>query len=465
VEVETGYLTVPESRSRASGGEPFSRTIRLFVAVVRSRSARRRPPPLVWLSGGPGGHSGGVLARLKEPLFRDVLLAERDLIIFDQRGTGYSKPSLSCPETAGERLAPLLERLPSNERRRRFVDAALRCRDRLVAEGVNLTAYNTVESAADIDDLRRALGYQQVDLYSISYGTRLALAVMRDHPAGIRSVILDSTVPMQVSQYAEGIANTAYSFDLLFERVAADPAAARAFPNLRAVYVDLARRLDAEPDLVTFPHPTSGDPVQLPITGELITGIFCQLFYSTTAIPTLPRLMFDLARGDYATVVEMVSAMLGPEPVPPYAEGMYVCVNCCDDKVSPAIAEQIAAQAAAHPGMAAVPLMEFHLGEDIILLCAAWGAREAGPAEREAVRSAVPTLILAGEYDQNTPASWGRLAGETLPNSWYVEFPGVGHGVLQAADGAPEMVRAFLNDPWSPPDARAARDRPGPAFG
>ena len=94
--------------------------------------------------------------------------------------------------------------------------------------------------------------------------------------------------------------------------------------------------------------------------------------------------------------------------------GMYYCVNCCDDKVNEDLAEQIARQTVANPFMAAIPLMEFHLGEFIIPLCAAWGAREPGPSEYEPVRSDIPTLILAGEYDQNTPSHWGRLAGETL---------------------------------------------------
>lgn len=464
IAVESGYLTVPEARSAASGGEPYARTIRLFVALVRSTHPERKPDPVIWLNGGPGGNSRGVFAQLGLPQFRELFLQDRDFIMFDQRGTGYSEPALRCPETEAEERAALLEHLHPDERRQRYVAAALRCRARLAAEGVNLAAFNTPESAADIEDLRVALGYERVNFYSISYGTRLALAAMRDHPAGIRSVVLDSTVPMQVSQYADGIANTAYSFDLLFERVAADPTANAAYPHLREVFFDLTRRLDAEPDWVTVPDPAGGEPVRVPISGELLTGVLCTLFYSTQAIPTLPGLIYAFARGDYARAVEVVTGMLEPASGPGYAEGMYYCVNCCDDKVTPAIAEQIAAQAAAHPGMAAVPHMEFHLGEYIIPLCAGWGARASGPAEHEPVRSYIPTLILAGEYDQNTPASWGRLAGETLPNSAYIEFPGVGHGAIWAGDRATQIMRAFFTDPAAQPDDSCAREMPGPRF-
>jgi pimeloyl-ACP methyl ester carboxylesterase len=450
VDVEFGYLTVPEVRHAESGADR-GRGIRLYVAISRGHEQHtgQRPDPVIFLNGGPGGHMGPILRWLDKPLLRDAFPSDRDVIYFDQRGTGWSEPGLFLPEADEEMVAAVLEGPSMDVRRERYVAAALRGRDRLLAEGVNLKAYSTPESAADVADLIRALGYERADLFGISYGTRLALAVMRDHPEVVRSVILDSTVPIQVSQFEEGITNLAAPFDLLFDRVAADTEANAAFPDLRRVFHTLRERLDANPDIISFDHPATAEPVRMPVTGELLTGVLHGLFYSTADIPSLPRLIWDFHNGDYSRVIELARHLLTPhsDDTPRGATGMYYCVNCCDDKPTPAIAPAIAEQAAAHPGMASVPLSEFHLGEQIIPLCQAWGAREPGPAEYAPVVSDIPTLILAGEYDPNTPARWGRLAGETLPNSTYVEFPAAGHGIIRAGACATQLLHAFITNP------------------
>ncbi len=109
---------------------------------------------------------------------------------------------------------------------------------------------------------------------------------------------------------------------------------------------------------------------------------------------------------------------------------MYFSVNCCDDKVTAQTAAEIAAYAELYPALRSLPLTEYHLGPSIAKVGALWGARVPGPAEFAPVVSDIPTLILAGEFDQNTPAYWGKLAGETLSNSHYLEFPGCGHGII-----------------------------------
>ena len=461
--VECGYLSVPEARSAASGWRGDDYQLRLYVTVVRSNNPHPRPDPVVLLSGGPGGSSGGMLEGEELAALRAAILANHDLIAFDQRGTGYSDPALDCPDLSRITLDSLLANDDSTTRRQRFVAAALDCRDQFVRSGINLKAFNTIESAADIDDLRRALGYEQVNLYGISYGTRLALVAMRDVPSGIRSVVLDSVVPVQISQYADGIANTAYAFDLLFDRVAADPKAASAFPRLREVFARTVDQLNAEPGLATFPHPLTGGEVRLPVTGELMTGVLCSLFYSTPSIPTLPALIWDAYHGNYDRIVEAISERLAGDNSRS-SIGMYYCVNCCDDKVDEEVSEVITREPAAHPHMAAVPLTEFHLGEFIVPLCTAWGARDAGPQENEPVRSDIPTLILAGEYDQNTPTYWGRLAGETLSSSHYVEFPATGHGAIARGKCATQVIADFFADPQHRPDTTCVEAIPAPDF-
>lgn len=462
-----GYLTVPEARSPASGNFPSNRILRLYVTILKSTSCTPASDPVLILNGGPGGTSRGWLSEHRLPLLQAAFLAERDVILLDQRGTGFSEPQLFASEVGRLSTADtILGSFSADERAERFVQALMTARTRFVEAGVNLAAINTPEIAADIEDLRLALGYEQLNLYSVSYGTRPALATMRDYPAAIRSVILDSTVPIQVSQYSEAIPNAAYAFDRLFTAVAADPIAQAAYPNLTTVFWTTVEQLNQQPALIPASHPGTGEALTLRLTGELLVGVCCLSFYSGEALRNLPATMFKASQGDYTAIAQTLIGMF-EEPtadLPGWSMGMYFSVNSCDDKVTAQTATEIRAWAEHYPLLRSLPLTEFHLGPAIADVGAQWGARLAGPAEHAPVVSQIPTLILAGEFDQNTPAYWGELAGATLPNSHYLEFPGCGHGLIGESPYAVTVIKAFLDQPFVPPDAGPLQASPERRF-
>src|SRR5919109_993894 len=140
---------------------------------------------------GPGGVAFLEAQRLVDAGFNQ----SRDLILMDQRGTYYSQPALTCPVIDRFNIRLLGRRYDSESTRRRHVAATRSCRRQLVGRGIDIAAYNTTENAADFADLRRVLGIAQWNVFGVSYGTDLALTLMRDHPEGIRSAVLDSTVP------------------------------------------------------------------------------------------------------------------------------------------------------------------------------------------------------------------------------------------------------------------------------
>lgn len=458
---DCGYLTVPESRSAASGYYPSDRTLRLYVTRVRSLSEHPAPEPVVVLYGGPGGMSAGILRGLAQPHARDLFLKDRDLIVFDQRGSGFSEPALFAPEAEPLIEEAFLTEFDAAERAAHYVQTVLRARDRFVARGANLAAINTPEIAADLDDLRRALGYERVNLYSISYGTRIALAAMRDFPHGLRSAVLDSTVPIQVSQYVEAIPNARYAFERLFSAVAADAEANARYPQLKAVFSEVVARLNRAPVLLPCAHPATGEAIQMRVTGEVFIGICCNDFYSAPAIAAMPERIYAAYRGEYDSLgkelLQLIEAEESAPGLPGWSLGMYHSVNLCDDKVTRDTAAEIAHHAAQDPEMSSLALTEFHLGEHVADLAEPWGARPAGPAEYRAAASDAPALILAGEFDQNTPAFWGKLAGETLTNSYYVEYPGSGHGVIGMGPLAADLMRAFYERPMERPNDAAIR--------
>lgn len=448
-----GYVTVPEARSAASGLRGEEYTLRIYVTVVKSFNPDPAPDPVVFLYGGPGGNSAGVLRMLKEPHLARAFLGRSDLVVFDQRGTGFSEPALFAPEVDALEWDALLTDLDPDARRERYVRAVLDARQRFADLGVNLAAINTPEIVSDMEDVRLALGYEKLNLFGISYGTRPALAAMRDFPGSIRSVVLDSTVPVQVSQYVEAIPNAQRSFELLFDAAASDPQANRAYPQLGQVFYEVFDMLSQEPVLRPAKHPQTGAEITLHLTADVFLGFFCNGFYSAESIARMPAAIYKAYQGDFSPIAEKYLHYLedSPSDLPGFSLGMYYSVNCCDDKVDAQTALEIRRWAQKHPAMRSLALSEFHLGEYVAKIGEAWGARKPGPQEYQPVCSDIPTLILAGQLDQNTPAAWGRLAAETLPNSQHVEFSGMGHGVIREGDCAAKLLAQF----YARPDAEA----------
>ena len=220
--MDCGYLVVPESRAKPDGRE-----VRLALAIVRSTAAQPAPDPVVYLEGGPGGSA------LYDAWywFESPIRERRDIVLIDQRGTGYSQPSLNCPEIEDEDVYTADEEL----------DAARACSRRLRREGVDLKQYNSAATAADLADLRVALGLEQVNLLGVSYGTRAALTAMRDSPQGIRSVVLDSAYPPEVDAYTEEAANAAAAIEVLLNGCAADRRCAKAYPKLESTFYQIGR--------------------------------------------------------------------------------------------------------------------------------------------------------------------------------------------------------------------------------
>src|SRR5690349_10220213 len=173
-----GFLVVPEDRN-----DPHSATIRLAVATFKTPSATPAPDPIIFLQGGPGGRVIQDFAPLVMSHQLDLAsqFDNHDVIFIDQRGTGYSKPSLQCPEyidvqhMTDQQLTPDQQVTQQNS-------ALIQCHDRLARSGIKLSAYTTYSDAADVHDLIEALNYKLVNLYGVSYGTRLALEVMRAFP-------------------------------------------------------------------------------------------------------------------------------------------------------------------------------------------------------------------------------------------------------------------------------------------
>jgi pimeloyl-ACP methyl ester carboxylesterase len=449
--VACGNLTVPERHDKPSGP-----SIRLHVAVFKSHSATPAADPVVYLDGGPGGSSLKPLpagfAELDAPF-----LADRDLILFDQRGVGVSEPALDCPEVAQATKDQIQGPVSASQSVGLFVSAYATCRDRLVSQGVDLDAYNSKEGAADLEQLRQALGYQQWNVYGVSYGTRLGLTYMRDYPSGIRSVVLDSTVPLQADLPAGLVPNARRALDVLFNGCRADPSCGSAYPNLESALSHVVTRLDATPASAQVPEAQSGQPTfEAAITGdEVLSAVFLGL-YSNSIIPDLPRAIALADRGDLQVIAALLGIPLAEEQI--ISEGMYISVLCHEVASFSSPAAEVAA-AQPYP-----ELHDFVAGDSTFDVCKTWGMQRADPTDHQPVKSDIPTLILAGQYDPITPPADGQQVAGDLSHSFFFLYPGLGHGEFSSDSCPQDMTLTFLRAPNVKPDDSCIASMRPPAF-
>lgn len=242
LEATCGYLSVPERHDGSS-----NQTIELYFAQIKSASNDPLPYASIYLAGGPGGNG------VEWADWYQVLLSQSDLLLLDQRGTGLSNPSLNCPELEGGEADQL--------------EATQACHDRLVGEGIDLAAYNTIENAADVNDLRAALGYEKVIPYGISYGTRVALEMLRSQPDAVYLAVVDAVYPPNILGYEVQGPNTVIQFKVLFDGCAADAACSAAFPDLEKVFYALIETLNANPAEYQITDPTSGETIDRTLDG------------------------------------------------------------------------------------------------------------------------------------------------------------------------------------------------------
>jgi pimeloyl-ACP methyl ester carboxylesterase len=454
-EVECGWLLAPEDRSNPDNGK----TVQLHVAIFHTQAEGAPDDPIVYLEGGPGGDALEAIPFTFTQAFAPFV-ENRDFIMFDQRGTGFSEPSLECAETTELAYDLLDDDITTDEALAAEYLALEECRLRLIEEA-DLSQYNSAASAADLADLRVTLGYDEWNLFGISYGTRLALTTMRDHPEGIRSVILDSTYPLQVSLPLEAGINADRAFGVFFDTCASDPECSEVFPDLEARFFRLVDALDADPIAVTLFDVFTLDEYDALVKGDTLIGLLFQSLYSSELIPILPGLIYDVESGDFQSMELLLSNFFANLEF--VSAGQTYSVQCREEVpfTDPA---QLEVAGDFDPYIKRFVEAGVNTGPFVLEICNLWDIGAADPIENEPVESDIPTLVLAGEFDPITPPAWGRLAAATLSNATVFEFPGLGHGTSVSDACALSIALAFLDEPSVTPDGSCIQERTGPDF-
>jgi pimeloyl-ACP methyl ester carboxylesterase len=439
-DLECGVLVAPENYALPEG-----RQVRMPYIILHSPSPDSGQTPVLFTEGGPGGTSLQSVWGFKD----SVLLQDRDVIIFEQRGNLFADPALACT----------MEELHNEE------DGTSPCYEKLKAMGIDFTQYTTAVLAEDIESLRLALGIEQWDLFGTSYSTRLVQVLMDRHPEGIRAAIMQSVSPVYDTRHHHDPEHSYLVLQVMFEDCAADPDCASAYPDLESQFFNLVADLNDSPIELTLENPGDGSPIPYQVSGDtLINWMVGRAFYGPTFPPYTsayyPLLISQLAEGKTGALEswalnEIQENIFAPDFI---AFGLYFTVNCQDDASLVSRAE-IDALAAVYPDMDG---FYRHLAE--WNLCQIWDLPTAPPLADQPIRSEIPSLVLAGRYDPITPPRWAQEVANNLPNSYYVEFPSKGHNLDAGTSCAEEIKRSFLQDPWREPDTSCLASEPPPQY-
>jgi len=415
VDAYCGTLSVFENRQTRSG-----RRISLNIVVLPAISSDVKPDPLVFLAGGPGQGAAQMAREIREGFRR--IQRDRDIVLVDQRGTGKSHP-LNCrdpQEHLRDALAPIEAALP-------------RLRTCLESYDADVRLYTTSIAMDDLDDVRAYLGYDRVNLYGGSYGTRAALVYMRQHGDRVRAAILDSVAPtdMRLPMYAARDAQRALG--KLLADCDADARCHATYPDLSNQVHSLMRRLDEQPVHAHVIHPRTGIAEDVDIRADTIASVIFAALYSPATASIVPMLVDRAERNDFQGLLALAVAGDTAENM---SVGMQLSVLCSEDAARFSEADYVRATAGTVFGQ--------HLMAGQIKACEFWPRGTVEASYYEPVKSDVPTLVLSGDLDPVTPPAWGESVARHLTHAMHVQVSGSGHGVLATACGM-QLIQAFLD--------------------
>ncbi|HEY2678888.1 MAG TPA: alpha/beta hydrolase [Steroidobacteraceae bacterium] len=416
VAARCGTLRVPENRE-----DPKSPTIDLNVAVVPALNRRSAAAPLFLLAGGPGQSAvqsyvalAGAFARINR---------DHAIVLVDQRGTGKSSPQ-SCPYP--EDWQEPEDAMPAVRQ------ATAECLAKL---GQRVRFYTTSIAVRDLDQVRRALGYEQIDLYAASYGTRVAELYMRRYPARVHAVILDGvTYPAQAIG-VETPQDGERALTMILERCRQSPDCAAAYPELQQDFDALLRQFGPQRVKVTIDDPNSGLPLEIEFTHRILSAALRFLSYSGMQASLLPALIHQAAHGSLRPLASQ-SVMNARQIGDQLANGMQYSVICSEDEPYFAAANiDRAALARTYQGTEQIDTLRE--------ICKVWPKGPVDDDLHSPLHSDIPTLLLSGEADPVTPPADAERAALGLSRHRHLVLKGEGH-VQLAAGCMPRLMAEFL---------------------
>lgn len=410
--------------------DPDSPEIEIRVAVVPALNLSPEPDPIVPIAGGPGQGSIEFYSNYRGAF--EAVRRNRDILLVDQRGTGASS-RMDCPLDDD---AILFEGEYSVEDTIKFIGE---CLETLPHDPRYFT---TSVAITDLEAIRQALGYSALNLYGVSYGTRVAQHFARRYPDSTRTVVIDGVVPPQISLGPEIATESQKAVDMILARCAEEPACNEHFPDIEATFARLVSELREAPVALSVPHPNTGRSEDLSFGEGEFAGAVRLLAYNPMTIALLPLFIHEAGQGNWVPMASQYM-MIAVAMTDTIALAMHNAVMCTED--TPFLDKTTID----YDSIAASYMGSYQL-EALEAICTDWPA---GPIDAEfkvPLATDIPFLLLSGDADPITPPRYAEMAAVNLTNALHLVGKHQGHGQI-AVGCTSRLVAEFVDtaDPAS----------------
>lgn len=419
--VKCATFDVIENRATKTG-----RKIALNIVVMPASARIKEPDPIFFFAGGPGQAATEVIPSAQ--MILGGLSTKRDVVFIDQRGTGKSNflnckfPTDDTPEMAN----------PAT-RRAMTLKLYVECRDTL-SKTADLTQYGTTVAMADYDEVRAALGYDKINLWGASYGTRSAQEYLRRYPAQVRSMVIDSVASTSLALPATFARDAGAALESAFAACEKSTVCNKSYPKMRADFAALLARLEKTPQKVSIADPLTGIARETTLSRDNVAMMVFSSLYSPQLVAMLPESLKQAGLNNFAPLYAQSGGFMDMAENK-MAMGMRMSVNCAEDVPRIDAATRAAAEKIA-------PFRDSFIRE-FSTACEVWPKGSVPADFYTPVKSDKPILILSGGLDPVTPPIFGDEVKTNFSNSVHFVAPNVGHGTSHLGCG-PKLVKQFI---------------------
>ena len=419
---------------------------KFFLSVVVAPSLKKAgETPLLYLHGGPGIATLENVPRYLTSKTWERVREKRPIIFFDYRGTGFSEPTL-CPEIK-DSLAGMAN-MPDVAKQAYKVGLYKKCRLQLLSGGIDISTFSSFQLAEDAEAIRKALKIDKWNVYGVSFGTTVALNLLRNHEKQINSVILDSPFPPN-APWLDFVRPFDTCFKVLEKNISADPVAFSHFPSIKGDFVKAVTRLNKVPAKIK--NNVTHD--EYSFNGDDFAWSVWSAMLKPRVIPFVPLAIHEIGNGNDSILSKWVAAFNDPNSFGTFSELQSKAILCYEAK--PKTPDDTKTSLLSkYPDFSSFNI-DFE-GD----VCEAWQPKAAGKQAFEPVESDVPVLIFSGEYDPVCPPIFGEITAKTLTHSTFIIVPSASHAAIHVDECVRDIATGFLSEPGKRPSLDCVNVRP-----